>query len=373
VTRRRWVITLVSTAVALAAAAIAGGWWYQEQTAAKEVRGSSTVEFVPREKPQAKPRPKKIVDEVPWPTFGYDNQRTHLSPFNHRPPYRQLWLLRARWLVEFPPVAGYGKVFVSQLRGVFYAVDAKTGEWHWRRKFDYCSASSPALARGLVIATFIPQPCTKGPRGVPGLVIAMRQSDGRTVWKAPIPSETSPLVVGGRVYVGSWDRRIYALGLGTGKVLWSVRLDEEVNASGAYADGTVYFGDNSGTITALDARSGTVRWKAQSFSRLRSGREYFYATPTLDPDKLAEQVPAASRGALAELHVEFASLPWTRESLGAALKAAAARHGLKPPQIMMPLRYVVAGTPSTPAIDAVLALLGRDTTRARMAHGLGLR
>ena len=280
-TRRRWVITLVSAAVVLAAAAIAGGWWYQEQTTAKEVRGSSTVEFVPREKPQAKPRPKKIVDEVPWPTFGYDNQRTHLSPFDHRPPYRQLWLLRARWLVEFPPVVGYGKVFVSQLRGIFYAVDAKTGEWRWRRKFDYCSASSPALARGLVIATFIPQPCTSGPRGVPGLVIAMRQSDGRTVWKAPIPTEASPLVVGGRVYVGSWDRKVYALGLGTGKVLWSVRLGEEVNASGAYADGIVYFGDNSGTVTALDARTGAIRWQARSFSRLRTGREYFYATPTV--------------------------------------------------------------------------------------------
>ena len=105
-TRRRWVIALVSAAVVLAAVAIAGGWWYQEQTTAKEVRGSSTVEFVPREKPQAKPRPEKVVDEVPWPTFGYDNQRTHLSPFKHRPPYRQLWLLRARWLVEFPPPWG---------------------------------------------------------------------------------------------------------------------------------------------------------------------------------------------------------------------------------------------------------------------------
>ena len=147
-TRRRWVATALAGAVVLAIAAALAGWWYHEQTTPKEVIGSSTVEFVPREKPQAAPRPEKVVDEVPWPTFGYDNQRTHLSPFNHRPPYRQLWRLRARWLVEFPPAVGYGKVFVSQLRGTFYAVDAKTGEWHWRRKFDYCSASSPTLAAG---------------------------------------------------------------------------------------------------------------------------------------------------------------------------------------------------------------------------------
>ena len=54
------------------------------------------------------------------------------------------------------------------------------------------------------------------------------------------------------------------------------------------------------------------------------------------------------------------------------MKGAAPRHGLKPPQIMMPMRLLVAGTPTTPAIDAVLALLGRDTARARMATALGL-
>ena len=105
-TRRRWVIALVSAAVVLAAAAIAGGWWYQEQTTAKEVRGSSTVEFVPREKPQAKPRPKKVVDEVPWPTFGYDNQRTHLSPFSHAPvPSAVAAACPLAWS-SFPPSSG---------------------------------------------------------------------------------------------------------------------------------------------------------------------------------------------------------------------------------------------------------------------------
>ncbi len=271
----------MSVAAVLALLAVAAGWWYHEQTISKEVVGSSTVEFVPKEKPEAKPRPPGLVDELPWPTFGYDPQRTHLSPFAHRPPYRRLWLLRARWLVEYPPVVGYGTVYVSQLRGVFYAVDAATGKKRWTRRFPYCSAASAALARGLVIESFIPRPCSHGPRGVPGLVIAMRAGDGKTVWTQPIPSESSPLVVGGRVYVGSWNHRVYALGLGSGKILWSTRLDGEINASVAYAAGMLYVGDNSGTMTALSARTGAVRWKARSFSRLRFGREYFYATPAV--------------------------------------------------------------------------------------------
>jgi len=38
----------------------------------------------------------------------------------------------------------------------------------------------------------------------------------------------------------------------------------------------------------------------------------------------------------------------------------------------MPLRAVVAGTLKTPAIDAVLELVGRDPTRVRLAQGLRL-
>jgi len=37
---------------------------------------------------------------------------------------------------------------------------------------------------------------------------------------------------------------------------------------------------------------------------------------------------------------------------------------------MMPLRVLVAGSPQTPAIDAVLLLVGRDAVRERMAAAL---
>ena len=60
------------------------------------------------------------------------------------------------------------------------------------------------------------------------------------------------------------------------------------------------------------------------------------------------------------------------DHLGAAIKAASVAYGLKPAQVMMPLRALVAGSLKTPAIDAVLELVGRDATRARMAQGLGI-
>src|SRR5262249_5994782 len=84
----------------------------------------------------------------------------------------------------------------------------------------------------------------------------------------------------------------------------------------------------------------------------------------------AEHLDDRNRGALEELARSFATLPWERERIAAAIKDALARHKLKAPQVMMPLRVLVAGTATTPAIDAVLALVGRERTVARLARGL---
>ena len=71
------------------------------------------------------------------------------------------------------------------------------------------------------------------------------------------------------MYVGSWDHSCTRLSVRTGKLVWSTLLDGEINSSPALADGTIFIGDNSGTLTALDARTGAIRWKSRSFSRLR--------------------------------------------------------------------------------------------------------
>jgi len=100
---------------------------------------------------------------------------------------------------------------------------------------------------------------------------------------------------------------------------------------------------------------------------------YLYAPIIADQDLIAAHVNERNRPALIELHGSFESHAWTRESIGALLKSIASKHGLKPPQVMMALRVLVAATPQTPAIDAVLALLGRERARERIAAGLGLQ
>ncbi len=115
-----------------------------------------------------------------------------------------------------------------------------------------------------------------------------------------------------------------------------------------------------------------LRDRTATLSEMADAAHYFYVAVHPTPERLAEHVNAVNRDALIELHKEFADLPWQREAIAAALKSAAAKRKLKPAQVMMPLRVLVAGTPSTPAIDAVLALIGRDAVRARLAAGLKL-
>ncbi|TMH56760.1 MAG: hypothetical protein E6H55_16385 [Betaproteobacteria bacterium] len=101
--------------------------------------------------------------------------------------------------------------------------------------------------------------------------------------------------------------------------------------------------------------------------------EYFYGVTTgvrEVQEKFAARVDDAVRPALGDLCTTFQTIDWTREAIGAAIKSVAAKHQLKPPQVMMAVRALVTGTPQTPAIDAVLALVGRERTVERLGRGL---
>jgi glutamyl-tRNA synthetase len=118
-----------------------------------------------------------------------------------------------------------------------------------------------------------------------------------------------------------------------------------------------------------------LRDRVATLAEMADAAHYFYAVPTdvIDvPNKFAKDMTDAVRAALPELLTAFESVDWTREAIGAAIKSVAAKHGLKPPQVMMAVRALVTGIPQTPAIDAVLALVGRERTIERIARGLAI-
>ena len=93
----------------------------------------------------------------------------------------------------------------------------------------------------------------------------------------------------------------------------------------------------------------------------------FYADVTPDAAELAQHVTDAVRPAVALLAEKLSSCTWDKASIAAVLKDVLAAHGLKMPQLAMPVRVLVMGTAQTPSLDVVLELCGREKVLARLA------
>ncbi|MDP2953063.1 MAG: PQQ-binding-like beta-propeller repeat protein, partial [Chloroflexota bacterium] len=74
------------------------------------------------------------------------------------------------------------------------------------------------------------------------------------------PAQSSPAVANGVVYVGSGDKKLYALDAATGALRWSYTTGDAVTSSPAVASGVVYVGSRDRKVYALDAATGALRW-----------------------------------------------------------------------------------------------------------------
>ena len=82
----------------------------------------------------------------------------------------------------------------------------------------------------------------------------------------------------------------------------------------------------------------------------------FYADVHPSDADLTQHVTDAVRPAVALLADKLQACAWDKANIGAALKNVLAATGLKMPQLAMPVRVLVMGTPNTPSLDAVLVL-----------------
>jgi outer membrane protein assembly factor BamB len=273
VTRRR---LLVGGGLVAIVIAVAVGLYVRSQDKPPEKRGSATEEFVTTEEPEPKPPPKK-ENPRPWPTYGYDDARQHISPYHLHPPYKRLWTIDAHDTLEFPPSLGYGKMYLAQQKGLFFALNAKNGRVVWRKSLDRCAASSPTVGKGVVYQSYMHRVvCAQDQAGADGFVVAWDADNGRELWRYNTqPVESSPLLHGNRLYIGSWDNGVHAINAKTGKRIWRFPADNQVNTSAAWWRGRIFIGSDSGTLYALSAKTGKLLWSSGA------GTEFWYATPTV--------------------------------------------------------------------------------------------
>ena len=110
--------------------------------------------------------------------------------------------------------------------------------------------------------------------------------------------------------------------------------------------------------------------RAQTLEEIADLAMMFYGEPHPHADDLAAHVRPESRPALRAFADACRGIDWTREAIAAEIRRTVAEHKLKMPQFGIPARVLVFGRTQTPALEAVLALMPRETVIHRLAAGL---
>ncbi len=201
----------------------------------------------------------------------------HLGVYDSAPVAldRVLWSFQTAGRVVGSPTVAGGRVYVGSTDGRLLALDARSGELRWEFRTGGAVDSTPAVAGGRVLF---------GSRD--GRFYALDAATGAEKWRfetggerrftapgihgaaprterMPDPFDvflSSPVVDAACVYFGSGDGCIYALDAATGSQKWRHATGDVVHASPALAEGRLYIGSWDRNFYALDAASGKVLW-----------------------------------------------------------------------------------------------------------------
>lgn len=151
------------------------------------------------------------------------------------------------------PAVKDGVVYVNVRDDQIYALDARDGKvlWKtpapspqpwWNLVFMDPSKSSPVVAGDRVFV------------GIDKNLAALDRKTGRVLWQAPTGRkvDSTPLVIGNTVYVGSDDRTFYAFDAATGKRDWSYLTGGRVSSSPTYGEGLILIGSDDGALYAFE-------------------------------------------------------------------------------------------------------------------------
>ena len=166
-------------------------------------------------------------------------------------------------------------------------LEAATGRLVWRVPTPLHIEGSPAVDGDIAVAGAgaIEGPDHKA-RGHPGVVLAVRLSDGAKLWECRVNDpESSPVIADGVVYIGSGFNGSAVVALrtatdeelqrrGQDRILWKTATPHPATGAVTLADDLVLIGcgngdyvfaaaNPDGAVIALDRKTGAVRWQVK--------------------------------------------------------------------------------------------------------------
>jgi outer membrane protein assembly factor BamB len=218
---------------------------------------------------------------VDWPLFGRVPERTHYLPAHKRvldPPLRQAWSINTHALIEFPPAIAHGVAYVVNKYGNAKAVRLRDRKILWERMTDPrdrgkpTDVTAPVYHQGKVFFAYLD-----------GDLVAVDAASGKQAWKRNLHShlESSPMAVGGTLYIGSDKTNVIALRAADGKIRWQFNSPGAIKASPSFHDGRVYVADYEGAMFCLDATSGKLLWRTNTTKVPPFGQGGFFSSPAI--------------------------------------------------------------------------------------------
>lgn len=157
------------------------------------------------------------------------------------------------------PLLHESLLYVVDVEGHLYAVDALTGKTEWTVKLKTDIGGGVGYAKDtLLVGT------------LKGEVIALNIADGSEKWRTELSSEvlSSPSGNDEVVVTKTIDGRVFALNLSDGSIRWSYDhpvpvLSLRAQASPVVQEQNAYVAFDNGQIMAFNASTGQLRWSAR--------------------------------------------------------------------------------------------------------------
>ena len=186
----------------------------------------------------------------------------------------EVWRSQLSSEILSAPLVADGHVVVHSNDGYVYGLSAQNGEQLWAYQYKVPAltlrgTSVPIYAMGLVLVGL-----------GNGKVVALDLQSGVVRWlqtvavprgrselQRMVDIDATPVRVGSIIYVVSYQGRVAALDIGTGRVVW---IREFSSYSGMAADSeSLYLSDSEGKVSAINQATGATLWTQGKLSGLK--------------------------------------------------------------------------------------------------------
>lgn len=113
-----------------------------------------------------------------------------------------------------------------------------------------------------------------------------------------------------------------------------------------------------------------LKARANNLQEIAQGAKLFYmAAPLHDQhsQEFSENIPTAIYPVLQDFIQLLGQSDGSKSAIAADMKSVLQKHSLKMPALAMPIRYLMFATTQTPAIDAMMAIIGKEEVLKRLS------